>query len=147
MEKPNLRMTIFESTEPLEVIINGINFHKGRHDKFKFYGEENRFPFMDGIYDSALNCWTYRSVFINNEFYIPNIALLFNNTMSNKQTAVEWFAEQIKFTNKEVYAELQEVIEEAKEMVEEQISNGYFQGLIDGMNNSPRDYYNENYGN
>jgi hypothetical protein len=42
--------------------------------------------------------------------------------MKNNQTAVEWLAEQIKFTNKEMYAELQEVIEQAKQMEKEQIT-------------------------
>jgi hypothetical protein len=41
--------------------------------------------------------------------------------MEKKQTAVEWLAEQIKFINKEMYAELQEVIEQAKQMEKEQM--------------------------
>jgi len=41
--------------------------------------------------------------------------------MENKKTAIDWLAEQIKLTNKEVYAELQKAIEEAKEMEKEQM--------------------------
>jgi hypothetical protein len=61
----------FKSTENLDVIINGIKFHKGAHDTFIVFGQDNKFPFMDAIYDPSSNCWRYRSVFINNEFYIP----------------------------------------------------------------------------
>lgn len=61
----------FKATEKLDVIINGIKFHRGANDKFIVYGIENKFPFMDGYYDPSYNCWSYRSVFINNEFYIP----------------------------------------------------------------------------
>ena len=66
--------------------------------------------------------------------------------MENKITAVKWLAEQIKFTNKEMYAELEDELMHAEAMEEEQISNGYYQGLIDGMNNSPKEYYNKTYG-
>ena len=62
----------FKSTEKLDIIINGINFHRGAHDTFIVYSKENKFPFMDAAYEPASNCWKYRSVFINNEFYIPS---------------------------------------------------------------------------
>jgi hypothetical protein len=38
-----------------------------------------------------------------------------------KQTAVEWLAETLRFANKELYAEMYEHIEQAKEMEKEQI--------------------------
>jgi vacuolar-type H+-ATPase subunit H len=38
-----------------------------------------------------------------------------------KQTAVEWLAETLRFANKELYAEMYEDIEQAKEMEKEQI--------------------------
>ena len=42
--------------------------------------------------------------------------------MSNKkQTAVEWLAETLKFSNKEIYAQTYYIIEQAKEMERQQI--------------------------
>jgi hypothetical protein len=38
-----------------------------------------------------------------------------------KQTAVEWLAETLRFANKELYAEMYEHIEQAKEMEKEQM--------------------------
>jgi hypothetical protein len=38
-----------------------------------------------------------------------------------KQTAVEWLAETLRFASKELYAEMYEHIEQAKEMEKEQI--------------------------
>jgi predicted solute-binding protein len=38
-----------------------------------------------------------------------------------KQTAVEWLAETLRFANKELYAEIYEHIEQAKEMEKEQM--------------------------
>jgi hypothetical protein len=38
-----------------------------------------------------------------------------------KQTAVEWLAETLRFANKELYAEMYEDIEQAKEMEKEQM--------------------------
>ena len=66
--------------------------------------------------------------------------------MGTKQTAVEWLFEKLWETPKDKldwYA----LLKESKAMEKEHINNGYFQGLIDGMNNSPREYYNETYGN
>lgn len=68
--------------------------------------------------------------------------------MKNKQTAVEWLVDQVKFIDKEVYAELyNQLLEQAKQMEKEQISRAYQEGLIDGMNHSPKDYYNKTYRN
>ena len=70
--------------------------------------------------------------------------------MKNNQTAVEWLAEQIKFTNKEMYAELQEVIEQAKQMEKEQITESHLQGLYSDIKmkgeKQAEQYYNETYG-
>ena len=66
--------------------------------------------------------------------------------MANKQTAVEWLTNMlpnIDFKDDPFYKDL---YQQAKAMEKEQISNGYYQGLIDGMNNSPREYYEETYG-
>jgi hypothetical protein len=38
-----------------------------------------------------------------------------------KQTAVEWLAETLRFANKELYAEMYEDIEQAKEMERQQM--------------------------
>jgi hypothetical protein len=38
-----------------------------------------------------------------------------------KETAVEWLAETLRFANKDLYAEMYEHIEQAKEMEKEQI--------------------------
>jgi hypothetical protein len=46
-----------------------------------------------------------------------------------KQTAVDWLAETLRFANKDLYAEMYEDIEQAKEMEKEQMrlahKNGY----------------------
>ena len=62
--------------------------------------------------------------------------------MKNKETSIQWFVSQLPLRIRNSHAT---EIEKAKQMMEEQISNGYFQGLIDGMNNFTRDYYNETY--
>jgi hypothetical protein len=70
--------------------------------------------------------------------------------MKNKQTAVEWLAEQIKFTNKEMYAELQEVIEQAKQMEKEQMiefADKYGFDVCHFDYDRAEQYYNETYGN
>ena len=64
--------------------------------------------------------------------------------MANKQTAVKWLEE--KMTKCYTENDKRIVFRIAKAMEKEQISNGYYQGLIDGMNNSPREYYEETYG-
>lgn len=38
-----------------------------------------------------------------------------------RQTAVEWLAETLRFANKELYAEMYEHIEQAKQMEKEQM--------------------------
>jgi hypothetical protein len=68
-----------------------------------------------------------------------------------KQTAVEWLAETLRFANKELYAEMYEDIEQAKEIEKEQIKDAW----IDGENSdclSEQDssdfaeqYYNETF--
>lgn len=46
-----------------------------------------------------------------------------------KQTAVEWLAEIIRFANKELYAEMFEEIKQAKRMEKEQIGNAILEEL------------------
>ena len=46
-----------------------------------------------------------------------------------KQTAVEWLAETLRFANKELYAEMYEHIEQAKEMERQQIIDANIAGM------------------
>jgi hypothetical protein len=68
--------------------------------------------------------------------------------MSNKkQTAVEWLAETLKFSNKEIYAQTYYIIEKAKEMDKQQKIDAYNQGEFNqGCNGSAEDYIKETYG-
>jgi hypothetical protein len=84
--------------------------------------------------------------------------------MKDKQTAVDWFLDQVKFIDKEVYAELyNQSLEQAKQMEKEQIidarANGFmssaegWNGEIPCMKWSElvretkcEEYYNETYG-
>jgi hypothetical protein len=69
--------------------------------------------------------------------------------METKQTAVEWLVKNSYTFQVEIEAgneHLKSKINQAKQMEKEQISRGYQEGLIDGMNHSPKDYYNETYG-
>jgi gamma-glutamyl phosphate reductase len=51
-----------------------------------------------------------------------------------KQTAVEWLAETLRFANKELYAEMYEDIEQAKEMEKEQLKNVWLDGRNSRIN-------------
>jgi len=67
--------------------------------------------------------------------------------MENKQTAIDWLFNQTetRLLNRDI--DITSLFEQAKAMEKEQISNAYFQGLMDGMNNSPKQYYEETYNN
>ena len=56
--------------------------------------------------------------------------------MTNEQTAVEWLAEKIRFTNKELYAELQDEIKKAKTMEIDLRSDSYQEGYDNGCRDS-----------
>jgi hypothetical protein len=68
-----------------------------------------------------------------------------------KQTAVEWLAETLRFANKELYAEMYEHIEQAKEMEKEQIMDAWIEGGEYGYLSQESDrvlaeqYYNETF--
>ena len=68
-----------------------------------------------------------------------------------KQTAVEWLAETLRFANKELYAEMYEHIEQAKEMEKEQIIDAWRDGWLndyeydEDVKNSAEQYYNETF--
>lgn len=66
--------------------------------------------------------------------------------METKQTAVDWLKNNLIINGSGATTTFPELFEQAKAMEKEQISNGYYQGLLDGMNNSPREYYKETYG-
>jgi hypothetical protein len=66
-----------------------------------------------------------------------------------KQTAVEWLAETLRFASKELYAEMYEHIEQAKEMEKEQIIDTYDAGQLhfwpDEFLQRGEYYYNETF--
>jgi len=62
-----------------------------------------------------------------------------------KQTAVEWLVNEMPVIDWQVpYWKIK--LDKAKEMEKEHIGRAYQEGLIDGMNHTPKDYYNETYG-
>jgi hypothetical protein len=66
--------------------------------------------------------------------------------MNSKQTAVDWLEDKIiNYNFNQGMAQMRKYILEARQMHKEQIGRGYQEGLIDGMNHSPKDYYNETY--
>ncbi len=60
-----------------------------------------------------------------------------------KQTAVEWLIDNLHYLHSTKW---NDILEQAKAMEKEQIGRAYQEGLIDGMNHTPKDYYNETYG-
>jgi hypothetical protein len=60
-----------------------------------------------------------------------------------KQTAVEWLADNLHYLHSTKW---DDILEQAKEMEKEHIGRAYQEGLIDGMNHTPKDYYNKTYG-
>jgi ribosomal protein S24E len=77
----------------------------------------------------------------------------YKKTMTNnkQQTAVEQLAETLRFTNKEVYAEIYDDIQEAKEMEKAQIisahnANFNYDKWPSSLPTLGDQYYNETYG-
>lgn len=62
------------------------------------------------------------------------------------QTAIEWLSEQLRFTDKEAYAELYEAIEQAKVMEKDQIEDAFYASGKSGVKFAST-YYNETYNN
>ena len=62
-----------------------------------------------------------------------------------KETAVEALSEYIRIVDKKVYADLQEMIEQCKQMEKEQIKDAWINSLTKGDFNSADEYYNETY--
>jgi hypothetical protein len=59
-----------------------------------------------------------------------------------KQTAVDWLIGQLYAPCRGIPSH---IIEQAKEMEKEQIGRAYQEGLLDGLNHTPKDYYNETF--
>jgi hypothetical protein len=59
-----------------------------------------------------------------------------------KQTAVEWLYDRFLSAG---YAVNSEWKKQAIEMEKQQIGRAYQEGLLDGMNHTPKDYYNETF--
>ena len=69
-----------------------------------------------------------------------------------QQTAVDWLSEQLRFTDKEAYAELYETIQQAKAMEKKQIEIAFSDGQQIPINSptlpmySREEYYNDTSG-
>lgn len=80
-----------------------------------------------------------------------------NNTTTkhmekNNMTAFEWLINEIDCVDigsgMKMHIHIPKCfIEKAKQMEKEQIGQAYMSGLIDGMNQQPKEYYNETFGN
>ena len=70
--------------------------------------------------------------------------------------SVQWFFDQLVANRiivingstywDKVKAKHEMLLEQAKAMHKEEIGRAYHEGLIDGMNCTPKDYYNETFG-
>ena len=59
-----------------------------------------------------------------------------------KQTAVEWLADNLHYLHSTKW---DDILEQVKEIEKEQIGRAYQEGLLDGLNHTPKDYYNETF--
>ena len=59
-----------------------------------------------------------------------------------KQTAVEWLADNLHYLYSTKW---DDILEQVKEIEKEQIGRAYQEGLLDGLNHTPKDYYNETF--
>jgi hypothetical protein len=65
----------------------------------------------------------------------------------SKQTAVHWLHEELlKILIDNQIQQTDYLFDQAEAMEKEQIGRAYQEGLIDGMNHTPKDYYNEAFG-
>jgi hypothetical protein len=75
--------------------------------------------------------------------------------MENKQTAVEWLITQLEGEESLVarivgLKEYNQIVKQAKQMEKEQIEKAFYDSMVDivlGKMSSPKEYYNETYGN
>jgi hypothetical protein len=61
-----------------------------------------------------------------------------------KQTAVEWLADNLHYLHSTKW---DDILEQVKEIEKEQIGRAYQEGLLDGLNHTPKDYYSETFNN
>jgi hypothetical protein len=59
-----------------------------------------------------------------------------------KQTAVDWLADNLHYLHSTKW---DDILEQVKEIEKEQIGRAYQEGLLDGLNHTPKDYYNETF--
>jgi hypothetical protein len=59
-----------------------------------------------------------------------------------KQTAIEWLADNLHYLHSTKW---DDILEQVKEIEKEQIGRAYQEGLLDGLNHTPKDYYNETF--
>jgi hypothetical protein len=59
-----------------------------------------------------------------------------------KETAVDWLADNLHYLHSTKW---DDILEQVKEIEKEQIGRAYQEGLIDGLNHTPKDYYNETF--
>ena len=59
-----------------------------------------------------------------------------------RQTAVEWLADNLHYLHSTKW---DDILEQVKEIEKEQIGRAYQEGLLDGLNHTPKDYYNETF--
>jgi hypothetical protein len=65
--------------------------------------------------------------------------------MENTQTAVQYLIEKMSQYNFEIECVRDKYFPIAMQIEKEHINRAYQEGLIDGMNHSPKDYYNKTY--
>jgi len=62
--------------------------------------------------------------------------------MANKQTAIDWLVENLYYILK---TEHYDIIDQAKEMEQEQIMNAWVKGVVSEGDMTARQYYKETY--
>jgi hypothetical protein len=59
-----------------------------------------------------------------------------------KQTAVDWLTDNLHYLHSTKW---DDILQQVKEIEKEQIGRAYQEGLLDGLNHTPKDYYNETF--
>ena len=100
-------------------------------------------------------CRVIINVGFSEELYCKNCI---NIKEMAQQTAVEWLLSELQIRLLKIKSEPDGIVretmiynflidtEQANQMYKEQIGQAYMEGLIDGMNQQPKEYYNETYG-
>jgi len=66
--------------------------------------------------------------------------------MANRQTPVEWLIQRIIHSSNLPIETINDLIFQSIAIEKDEIGRAYQEGLLDGMNHSPKDYYNRTYG-